>query len=101
MPQHEPEEQDEVTTDEDNTVEEGEVYNILPKYLRERQPARCERIYWDVEGGSHVLKIVFRFTEDALERFQDKTRRLSGYDLDYVVFGDSEFEDLQEDVTHE
>jgi len=28
IPEHEPESQNEVTTDEGNTVEEGEVYNI-------------------------------------------------------------------------
>lgn len=87
MPETDPEE---VETDKGNKVEEGEMYEVLPKYLDQRQPAECVSLYWEHEKGSFVLKAVFRYTDDALERFRGKIRRIDGFDIDYVVYGDRE-----------
>lgn len=81
----------EVTTSKNNTLREGETYDIKPKYLSNRHPAKCKDIIFRYEPINEVymLQAHFYFTEEARESIRGKFRRVRGYDIDYTVFNDT------------
>lgn len=82
-----------VTTDNGNTVEVGMETEIRSKFLSSTQPAKCKGIYFRKEKGSWVLVTKWRYTEDAESQFVGKSRVIEGYNIDYSVFQESEFDE--------